>query len=270
MRPVSPVRTLSPARWFTGFVLAVSTLALFEVGLGVQLLTEQTGHEAAVQPCQAAQLRASLASDGGYASEEDATVGLTNEWSQVCEVDGYVSITALTLTHHPFPYSVSDYHGDGQGPGIWPLPKPIVLHRGMGAYFLMDWADLEEWSTAGCVNSIYAQVHLAGQHRPAGPPLLVYGPVCAPRGKGQGVVSAFFHCSVAQLHLSPVRLYPARHPTIVWRLGNKAMKAGTRPLRPSAAYSWVAKWLQAGCLPLRSPPTRQAKDLVTRGVGGGT
>ena len=74
MRSVSPVRSLTPAGWLMVFIVAVSTLALFEVAISVQLLTEQK----AARPCQAAQLRASVASDGGFSGEEDAMVELTN------------------------------------------------------------------------------------------------------------------------------------------------------------------------------------------------
>lgn len=211
MSSISPALSPAAARWLTVFIVAVSILGVFEVAASVQLLTEE--HKAA-RPCQAGQLRASLAADVGYASIEEATVGLTNVWPEVCELDGYPLITASTLVHRPFPFSANDYHGDGEDPAIWPVPRAIVLHRHMGAYFLMHWVDLEGGPTGSaidCVGKFYAQVHLAGQHRPVGRPLLIYGPLCKARGYKQSVaVSAFFHCSLSQLDLTPVTTQPRK------------------------------------------------------------
>ena len=126
--------------------------------------------------------------------------------------EGYPLLSFSTLAHRPFPFGFNDYHGDAEGPGIWPVPKAIVLRRHMGAYFLVDWVDLEGGppdAALDCVGNFYAQVHLAGQRRPVGPPLLVYGSLCEARGyKQTAAVSAFFHCSLAQLYLSPVTTQP--------------------------------------------------------------
>ena len=73
-RPVSPVPLRTSAMWLMVFILAVSSLAVFEVAISVQLLTEQK----VAPPCQAAQLRASVASDGGFSGEMDAMVQLAN------------------------------------------------------------------------------------------------------------------------------------------------------------------------------------------------
>ena len=82
----------------------------------------------------------------------------------------------------------------------------------MTAYFLMGWVDLEGGPTSAdvsCVDNFYAQVHLFGQHRPVGPPLLVYGPMCAAQGHRHGAaVSAFFYCTLSQLTLPPVTTLP--------------------------------------------------------------
>ena len=72
--------------------------------------------------------------------------------------------------------------------------------------------DLEGGPTGAaidCVGNFYAQVHLADQHRPVGPPLLVYGPLCkAPGYKQTRGGERFFHCSLAQLYLTPVTTQP--------------------------------------------------------------
>jgi Protein of unknown function (DUF4232) len=147
---ISPALSTAAVRWLTVFVLAVSLLGVFEVAASVQLLTEE--HKAAL-PCQAVQLRASLAADVGYASVEEATVGLTNEWPEVCQLDGYPLITASTLAHRTFPFSANDYHGDGEDPAIWPAPRAIVLHQHMGAYFLVHWVNVAAVSATACVDS---------------------------------------------------------------------------------------------------------------------
>ena len=64
---VSPVRSLTPAGWLKILIVAVSAMVLSEVAISVQLLTEQK----AARPCQAAQLRASVASDDGFSGEEE-------------------------------------------------------------------------------------------------------------------------------------------------------------------------------------------------------
>ena len=115
------------------------------------------------------------------------------------------------MAHRPFPFIVSDYHGDGKA-HVWPVARAIVLHRDMAAYFLFDWVDSGGFETSASiswVDNFYAQVHLVGQRRPVGPPLLVYGQVCGPPGdKKGGPLSAFFHCTLSQLTLPPVTTQP--------------------------------------------------------------
>ena len=101
------------------FVLAIGALLAFCGHPG-----RHSAERQATRPCQAAQLRASLPSDGGYASEERATVGLTNEWPEVCVLDGYPLLTTSTLAHRQFPFSVNDYHGDREGPLFGPSREP--------------------------------------------------------------------------------------------------------------------------------------------------
>jgi hypothetical protein len=48
-------------------------------------------------------------------------------------------LTASTLTHRPFPLSDKDYHGEGEGPAVWPVPRLIVLRHHQAAYFLLNW-----------------------------------------------------------------------------------------------------------------------------------
>jgi Protein of unknown function (DUF4232) len=188
------------------FVLAIGALLAF-----CGHPNRHNAERQAARPCQAAQLRASLAAGAGYASDEQATVGLTNEWPEVCVVDGYPLLSVSTVAHRPFPFSANDNHGDGEGPGIWPMPRAIVLHRHMGAYFMVDWVDLEGGppdAAIDCVGNLYGQVHLLGQRRPVGPPL-VFGPLCEARGYKQRLaVSASFHCSLSQLYLPPVTTQP--------------------------------------------------------------
>ena len=120
------------AKWVVVFVVAIAALLAFCGHPG-----RHSAEPQAARPCQAAQLRASLAGDSGYASEEEATVGLTNESPEVCVLEGYPLLSVSTLAHRPFPFSVNDYHGDAEGPGVWPVPRAIVLRRHMGAYFLI-------------------------------------------------------------------------------------------------------------------------------------
>ena len=106
------------------------------------------------------------------------------------------------MAHRPFPFGVSDLHGNGSGdPFVWPLPRAIVLRQNASAFFLSGWVDSGGFETGAaltCVDNFYAQVHLVRQRRPVGPPLLVYGQVCVPRGDKLGAtVSAFFHCSLS-------------------------------------------------------------------------
>ena len=106
------------------FILAVSSLAVFEVAISVQLLTEQK----VAPPCQAAQLRASVASDGGFSGEMDAMVQLANLSPRVCALKGFPDLTAWTLAHRPLALAVSHFYGPKQsiGPtlsrprGRWP------------------------------------------------------------------------------------------------------------------------------------------------------
>ncbi len=95
------------------FIVAVSTMALFEVAIGVQLLTEQK----AARPCQAAQPRASVASDGGFSGEEDAMVELTDLSPRVCTLKGFPYLAAWTLADRPFAFGVGHFDGTNETVG---------------------------------------------------------------------------------------------------------------------------------------------------------
>ena len=118
-------------------------------------------------------------------------------------LDGYPLITASTVAHRPFPFGVSDLHGNGSGdPFVWPLPRAIVLRQNAAAFFLSGWVDSGGFETGAaltCVDNFYAQVHLVRQRRPVGPPLLVYGQVCVPRRQAGRDGERFFP-------LQPVRV----------------------------------------------------------------
>ena len=118
------------------FVLAIGVLASCGHPGG------RSADRQAAHPCEADQLRASLPSESGHAGEEEVTVGLTNESPEVCVLDGYPLITASTVVHRPFPFGVSDLHGNGSGdPFVWPLPRAIVLRQNASAFFLSGWVD---------------------------------------------------------------------------------------------------------------------------------
>jgi hypothetical protein len=193
------------------FIVAVGTLALFEVAIGVQLLV---GHKAA-RPCQAAQLRASVASDGGFSGEEDAMVELTNLSPRVCTLKGFPDIAAWTLAQRPFAFAVGHFYGPNEavGPYDFPPPRALALHHGGAAYFDLDWVDEDAFPTGpapelACVDNFYVWVLLPGHGRPVGPRLLVYGQLCGPKGDGLGGrVSPFMGCDPFNLP-SPVTTLP--------------------------------------------------------------
>ncbi len=102
------------------FVVAIAALLAFCGHPG-----RRSAQPQAARPCQAAQLRALLAGDSGYASEEQATVGLVNESPQVCALEGYPLLSFSTLAHRPFPFGFNDYHGDARGSRAFgPSRKP--------------------------------------------------------------------------------------------------------------------------------------------------
>jgi hypothetical protein len=124
VRSVSPVRSIAPAAWLMVFIVAVSTLALFEVAISVQLLTGQK----VARTCQAAQLRASVASDDGFSGEEDAMVQLTNLSPRVCTLQGFPYLTAETLAHRTFVLGVGHFYGPNEtvGPYVFPAPRALA------------------------------------------------------------------------------------------------------------------------------------------------
>ena len=119
--------------WLMVFILAVSSLAVFEVAISVQLLTEQK----VAPPCQAARLGASVASDGGFSGEMDAMVQLANLSPRVCALKGFPDLTAWTLAHRPLALAVSHFYGPKQSIGryAFPAPRTLALHHGGAAYF---------------------------------------------------------------------------------------------------------------------------------------
>ena len=120
MRPVHPVQSLTPAGWLLVFVGVISILAVFEVAMSVQLLTEQQ----ALPPCQAAQLRASLASDVGADGEEDAMVELANVSLKACALKGFPGLAALTLAHRPFALGINHVYGPNETVEAYAFPAP--------------------------------------------------------------------------------------------------------------------------------------------------
>ena len=197
MRPVNPVRSPDPANWLLVFIVAVSTLALVEVAISVQLLTEQK----AAPHCEAAQLRASLASDVGASGEEDAMVELANLSPKGCALKGFPGLRASTLAHRPFALPLRHVYGPNETVEAYPFPAPTILalHHGSAAYFDLDFLDEAALATVpvhlSCVESFYVQVFLAGQRRPVAPPVLVYGELCNAKGhKRAAAVSPYEDC----------------------------------------------------------------------------
>ena len=68
----------------------------------------------------------------------------------------------------------------------FPAPRTLSLHRGSAAYFDLDWLDEAALATGpvnlSCVENFYVRAFLAGQPRPVGPPVLVYGEICNAKG----------------------------------------------------------------------------------------
>jgi Protein of unknown function (DUF4232) len=202
VRPASPVPSPGPEKWLPVFIVVVSILALVEVAISVQLLTGQK----AARPCQAAQLRASLASDDGFSGEENAMVELTNVSPKVCALKGFPRLTASTLAHRPFALGLNHTYGTNEtvGPYAFPAPRTLALRRGNAAYFDVYFWDADAFPTnpfttdptrpalehpqLTCVDNFYVQAFLAGQRDPVRPPVLVYGDLCA--GKGHELPAA--------------------------------------------------------------------------------
>ena len=123
-------RPVARAKWVVVFVLATAALLAFCGHPGRHTAQPQAAH-----PCQAAQLRASLPGDSGHAGIEEVTFGLTNESPEVCVLDGYPLLTASTVAHRPFPFGVSDLHGNGSSdPFVLAPPeghRPASQHCGL-------------------------------------------------------------------------------------------------------------------------------------------